>query len=154
MAPKPAAVENRTKTVTRWGQERRLEFIDFRLRWEQRLNRGDLTAFFGISVPQASLDIAKYTERASANLVYDRSSKVYVAGPSFEPLYAGTSSPSRFLNELLATEVGVLAPDASFVGWRPPLALAPSPGRALDAGVLAGLLSAIREGALPIDVPA
>lgn len=147
MAPKPAAVEKRTKTVSRWGQGRRLEFIDFRLRWEQRLNRGDLTAFFGISVPQASLDIAKYTEMAPANLVYDRSARVYVAGPLFKPLYAGTSSPSRFLNELLATEVGVLAPDASFVGWRPPLALAPSPGRALDAGVLAGLLSAIREGA-------
>jgi hypothetical protein len=129
---------------TRWGQVRRLEFVDFRLRWERRLNRADLTSFFGISVPQASLDIAKYAEMAPANLVYDRSAKLYVAGPTFTPLYPSTSSPSRFLNELLATEVGVLAPETSLVGWRPPLALTPSPGRSLDASVLAGLLGAIR----------
>jgi predicted DNA-binding transcriptional regulator YafY len=131
--------------TTKWGQGRRLEFVDFRLRWERRLNRADLTSFFGISVPQASLDIAKYTEMAPKNLVYDRSAKVYVAGPSFKPLYPSTSSPSRFLNELLATEVGVLEAEASLVGWRPSLAVAPSPGRALDASILAGLLSAIRE---------
>ena len=46
--------------VARWGQERRLEFIDFRLYWEGRINRSDLIDFFGISVPQASLDLAKY----------------------------------------------------------------------------------------------
>lgn len=143
LSPQPSSLHS----TTRWGQGRRLEFIDFRLRWEQRLNRADLTAFFGISVPQASLDIAKYAEMAPANLVYDRSAKVYVAGPSFAPLYPSTSSPSRFLNELLATEVGVLEPEASLVGWRPSLAIAPSPGRALDATVLAGLLSAIRERA-------
>jgi hypothetical protein len=45
-----------------WGQERRLEFIDFRLLWEGRLNRADITTFFRISVPQASLDLAKYQE--------------------------------------------------------------------------------------------
>lgn len=130
--------------ITRWGQGRRLEFVDFRLRWERRLNRADLTSFFGISVPQASIDIAKYAEMAPANLVYDRSAKLYVAGPTFTPLYPSTSSPSRFLNELLATEVGVLAPETSLVGWRPPLAVTPSPGRSLDASVLAGLLGAIR----------
>ncbi|MCP5285419.1 MAG: WYL domain-containing protein [Burkholderiaceae bacterium] len=134
-------------SATSWGQGRRLEFIDFRLRWEQRLNRADLTSFFGISTPQASIDIAKYAEMAPANLVYDRSAKVYVAGSAFAPLFPSTSSPSRFLNELLATEVGVLAPESSLVGWRPSLAVAPSPGRALDATILAGLLSAIREGA-------
>ena len=145
MPQKPPPSLSGQSSATRWGQGRRLEFIDFRLRWEQRLNRADLTSFFGISVPQASLDIAKYAEMAPANLVYDRSAKVYVAGPSFKPLYPSTSSPSRFLNELLATEVGVLEPEASFVGGRPSLAVAPSPGRALDATVLAGLLSAIRE---------
>lgn len=144
MPQSPAPPSTGLPSTTRWGQGRRLEFVDFRLRWEQRLNRADLTSFFGISVPQASLDIAKYTEMAPANLVYDRSAKVYVARPSFKPLYPSTSSPSRFLNELLATEVGVLERETSLVGWRPSLAVAPSPGRALDATVLAGLLSAIR----------
>lgn len=147
MPQSPAPQPSGQHATTRWGQGRRLEFIDFRLRWEQRLNRADLTSFFGISVPQASIDIAKYTEMAPGNLVYNRSAKVYVAGPSFKPLYPSTSSPSRFLNELLATEVGVLEAEASLVGWRPSLAVAPSPGRALDASILAGLLSAIREKA-------
>ena len=42
----------------RCGQERRFEFIEFRLLWDGRLNRADLTAYFGISVPQASMDLA------------------------------------------------------------------------------------------------
>lgn len=130
----------------RWGQERRLEFIDFRLRWDGRLNRGDLIAFFGISVPQASKDIARYAELAPENLQYDASAKVYAAAPGFRPLYA-TSSPSRYLSDLLASEIGVLEPDASFVGWRPPVAYVPAPGRALDADTLVLLLRAVREGA-------
>ncbi|MEN1403023.1 hypothetical protein AAIH02_32695, partial [Pseudomonas aeruginosa] len=62
-----------------WGLESRLQFIDFRLRWERRINRMDLTEHFAISVPQASLDIAKYTELAPNNLTYDRRSKTYTA---------------------------------------------------------------------------
>ena len=38
----------------RWGIERRLEFIEFRLYWEGRVNRADLTSVFGISTVQAS----------------------------------------------------------------------------------------------------
>lgn len=128
----------------RWGQERRLEFIDFRLRWDGRLNRADLIAFFGISVPQASKDIARYMELAPTNLHYDASARVYVAAPAFRPVY-GTSSPSRYLSDLLASEIGVLEPEASFVGWRPPIAHVPAPGRALDADTLALLLRAVRE---------
>lgn len=130
--------------MSRWGQDRRLEFIDFRLRWDRRLNRGDVMAFFGISMPQASLDIARYLELAPGNLIYDRSAKVYVATPGFEPLFP-TSSPSRYLNELLAAETGVLSAESSFLGWRPPVAFVPVPGRALSADTLATLLRAVRE---------
>lgn len=129
----------------RWGQERRLEFIDFRLRWDGRLNRGDLIAFFGISVPQASKDIARYGEMAPRNLQYDASAKVYVATERFRPIFP-TSSASRYLSDLLASEIGVLAPDASFVGWRPPVAYAPTPSRALDSQTLVLLLRAVRGG--------
>ncbi len=68
----------------------------------------DLTEYFGISVPQASLDIAKYTELAPNNLTYDRSSKTYTAAPSFRPLYQ-RSSAQRYLAELLATKMGWLS---------------------------------------------
>jgi hypothetical protein len=142
------AFENSASTIGEspkgpWGQDRRLEFIDFRLRWDGRLNRSDLVDFFGISVPQASLDIARYLEGAPANMQYDRGARVYRATDSFAPLYA-TSHPSRYLNELLSVATGVLDPEASFVGWRPPLATIPVPGRTMNVDALVCILRAIR----------
>lgn len=132
------------RSTSRWGQERRLEFIDWRLRWDGRLNRSDLTAFFEISVPQASLDIAKYLELAPQNTAYDRSAKVYLAQPTFHPLYSSTS-PQRFLNELIAQATGVFPSELSFVGWTPTVDVAPSPGRVVSVDVLLPLLQAIRK---------
>lgn len=132
------------KANARWGQERRLAFIDFRLRWEGRINRSDLTEFFGISVPQASLDIARYTELAPENLVYDRSSRVYQATAEFHPVHAATQ-PQRYLNELLASATGVLEREDSFIGWQPPIDSVPQPGRGVAADMLSTLLKAIRE---------
>jgi hypothetical protein len=132
------------KPTTRWGQDRRLEFVDFRLRWDGRINRSDLMAFFGISVPQASLDIARYLDLAPANAVYDRSSKVYLATDRFTPLFPA-NQPERYLNELLARTTGVLQPELSFLGWAPPVAAVPSPNRALPVDTLVALLSAIRK---------
>lgn len=140
-APQPSL----GRSSGRWSQDRRLEFIDFRLRWDGRLNRGDLTDFFGISVPQASLDIAKYMELAPGNLTYDRSSRTYVASTSFSPLFPA-SDAERYLNELLAKCSGLNAEQNSFLAWAPPVATVPSPGRTLRADVLVGLLRAIREG--------
>jgi hypothetical protein len=128
-----------------WGQERRLEFIDFRLRWDGRLNRSDLMSFFGISVPQASKDISRYSDMAPGNLQYDPSGKTYLATGGFAPLFPA-SSPSRYLSDLLASEIGVLQPEASFVGWRPPVGFVPTPGRALSAQTLVTLLRAVRAG--------
>ena len=86
-----------------WGQERRLEFIDFRLLWEGRLNRADITTFFRISVPQASLDLAKYQEIAPRNMVYDRTQKAYVTTPDFKPVFSSFDS-NHYLNELLGRD--------------------------------------------------
>ncbi|WP_081862537.1 helix-turn-helix transcriptional regulator [Chromobacterium haemolyticum] len=132
------------KPSPRWGQDRRLAFIDFRLRWEGRINRSNLTDFFGISVPQASLDIARYIELAPQNLIYDRSSRVYQTTADFHPLYT-TTQPQQYLNELLASATGILEPDTSFIGWRPPVDSVPHPGRGVVAEILFALLKAIRE---------
>lgn len=132
------------RAPNQWGPERRLEFIDFRLRWDGRINRSDLTGFFGISVPQASLDIAKYLELAPKNALYDRSSKVYLASEAFQPLYP-SNEPSRYLNEALARATGVLQPELSFLGWTAPMAVVPSPMRTVPVDVLIPLLRAIRE---------
>ncbi|MBJ2180175.1 WYL domain-containing protein [Pseudomonas veronii] len=137
-----------TATATRtgrWGQERRLEFIDFRLLWERKLNRSDLTSFFGISVPQASLDFAAYQELAPENMVYDRTLKAYVAGPDFKPALANPD-PGHYLNELLQRGIGNIAPSDSFIGWAPPVASLPSPTRQVDQQILIKLIKALQVG--------
>ena len=130
-----------------WGQGRRLEFVDFRLRWTGRMNRSDLTAFFGISVPQASLDIAKYLEMAPGNATYDRSAKAYAATPTFAPLFPG-NSPAKYLDELLGRTTGVLQAELSFLGWAPEVAIANNPSRSVPADTLSEVLSAIRDGSV------
>lgn len=129
---------------TRSGQDRRLAFIDFRLRWEGRINRSNLTDFFGISVPQASLDIARYRELMPQNLEYNQSLRVYLATGNFNPLYPETQ-PDHYLNELLAATEGTGQPDTSFIGWKPPVDSVPRPGRTVAATTLVTLLMAIKE---------
>lgn len=128
---------------TTWGQERRLEFIDFRLRWEGTVNRADLRAHFGISTPQASLDIAKYAKLAPKNLAYDRRSRTYRAGEQFTPLSEETS-PQRYLNEVFACSQGMLDRQTSYIGWMPPFAGVPVPSRHVPAETLSLLVGAMR----------
>ena len=142
---------NPTARTGRWGQDRRLEFIDFRLFWEGRLNRSDLTTFFRISVPQASLDLAAYQELAPGNMVYDRTQKTYVAASTFAPALTSPDS-SHYLNELLWREIGTVAASDSFIGWAPPVASLPSPTRQVDTQILISLIRALQKGeALTVD---
>lgn len=129
-----------------WGLDRRLQFIDFRLRWEGRLNRTDLSEHFGISTPQASLDIARYLELAPSNLEYDRSSRTYVAGASFKPLFP-RSSARRYLAELHAKTTGLLEHGASFIGHAPAMDTAPSPWRAVSDEIVHAVVRAIQDKA-------
>lgn len=128
----------------RWGQERRLEFIDSRLYWEGRLNRPALTDFFGISVQQASLDLAEYMRMAPHNTVYDLSQKTYLATEQFQPIFTDPSS-ARYLAELYALTTGVLAADMSFLGWTPSADIVRHPTRLVPQAVLRQTLTAIRE---------
>ncbi|MET3650691.1 helix-turn-helix transcriptional regulator [Dyella japonica] len=128
----------------RWGQDRRLEFIDTRLAWEGRLNRSALTDFFSISIPQASLDLAKYMDLAPANMQYDPSQKTYVAQASFKPVFAEATS-DRYLAELYALTLKVLSPDLSFLGATPETDVVRHPARSVPENYLRQTLSAIRE---------
>lgn len=127
-----------------WGQGRRLEFIDFRLRWDKTFNRSDLTTHFGISVPQASMDIARYTQLAGHNLSYDRSLRTYRATDGYAPV-VGNTTPQRYLDELLACEQGLLTEQDSYIGWRPPFAAVPVLSRLVESRTLSLLLDSIRE---------
>ena len=94
----------------RWSVEQRLEFIDFRLFWEGRVNRSDLVDHFGVSVPQASADLTQYQEQAKGNAVYDKYQKTYVAGPRFRPVFFEPSA-DRYLAQLRMLESDLLSED-------------------------------------------
>ncbi len=127
-----------------WGRDRRLEFIDYRLRWDGQINRINLTDFFGISIPQASLDLTMYTKLAPNNLEYDPRARVYRATDSFHSIYE-TSSLERYLDDLLRVAVQPEALHESFLGWHSPVSSIPRLGRRLDADVVGEILKAIRE---------
>jgi hypothetical protein len=131
--------------ATRWGHRRRLEFIDFRLLWDGRLNRKELVAFFGISIQQASLDLARYIKIAPKNLRYDSSEKVYRATVHFKPAFLPADS-DVFLSQLLALAEGTLPASASFVGWQPPYDVVRFPSRSIHPDVLARVVQGIRNG--------
>ena len=98
----------RGRSNLRWGVERRLEFIEFRLYWEGRMNRGDLMEAFGVSVNQASTDLNRYLRLAPENMVYDKSARTYVRSSFFSPLFLRLDA-DRYLSELRSVRSGMLA---------------------------------------------
>lgn len=128
---------------TRWSTERRLEFIEFRLYWEGRVNRSDLVDFFGISVPQASSDLTHYQGAAEGNIVYDKTAKTYVAASKFKPVFFDPSA-DRYLAELRLLNAGLLSDDETWVSRPPGHAIVPTLRRRLDPRILRNFLDAIR----------
>ena len=142
-SPQDRAVDT---SPVKWSQERRLQFIDFRLQWDGRINRRDVMDFFKISVPQASADIARYAEIAPGNLEYDTRSRTYVATPAYAPHYE-SSGARQYLSHLLALERQILTSDQAFLAFRPPMASVPLPSRTVEPKTLALLLQSIAERA-------
>jgi hypothetical protein len=130
------------------GQHRRLEFIEFRLLWEGKINRSELVRFFGVSIQQASLDFAKYMEIAEGNMAYDRSEKVYRATPRFQPRFIVPELQTQtYLNQVALLTSGILSPLESFVGTRPPCDVVTLPIRRVRWEILQPVLWAIRDRA-------
>lgn len=129
----------------RWGQARRIAFIDLRLQYDGRLNRRDLIDFFGISVPQASSDLAEYVKIAPGNMEYDPSARVYKAQPGFLPV-SGRATSSQYLFELYGLERGLLTRDESFIGYVPLTGIVGTPARPIAATEIATWVRAIRDG--------
>jgi WYL domain len=127
-----------------WSVEQRQAFIEERLFWLGEVNRTDLVRRFGVSMSQASGDIARYLARAPKGVAYDKSAKRYVAGEGFRPVLAAPGA-KRFLGELRLVDLGVLAVADTMLGVLPPFAAAPVLERAVDPFVLRAVLRAIRE---------
>jgi hypothetical protein len=139
--------ESTDSGAVRWSQERRLQFIDFRLRWEGRINRRDLTDFFKISVPQASADLSRYTALAPENLQYDTRSRSYVSTEDFVPQFESTGA-RQYLSQLLALEQRIVSSDQAFLAFKPSMASIPLPTRTIESTTLAVMLRVIADRAM------
>jgi hypothetical protein len=128
----------------RWNVKRRLEFIEFRLFWEGKLNRRDLIDFFGISIPQATADLKQYSEIAPENLKYDSVEKAYVAPPHFAPQISDPLG-NHYLAQLRMLASGVISREESWIGEVPGYETIPLVARTVDAGRLRRVLKAIRD---------
>ena len=132
-------------TALKWGVERRLEFIEFRLLWEGGVNRSDIIQMFDVSVPQASKDLTLYQERAPQNAVYDKSAKRYVASAQFAPIFL-RPDPDGYLSRLRSLAEGLTSHSESWIANPPQTDIALTPRREVDAGVLQAILGAVRSG--------
>ena len=126
----------------RWGVERRLEFIEFKLFWEGHVNRGDLIDKFEISVNQASTDLNRYLGLSPDNMYYDKSAKTYVRSPEFTPQFIQPDA-SRYLSQLHSLGEGILEPSESWIGTLPSFDAAPTPARGVNAKTLRTVVAAI-----------
>lgn len=133
----------RQRKKERWSVERRLDFIDFRLYWEGRVNRSDLIEFFGVSVPQASADLTMYQEIAKDNAVYNKTLKTYVAGPKFKPVFFEPSA-EQYLAQLRLMKSGILSEDESWAVSMPSYSIVPILRRRMEPVTLRRILDAIR----------
>jgi predicted DNA-binding transcriptional regulator YafY len=131
------------KLELRWGVERRLEFIEFRLFWEGHVNRGDLMDAFGVSVNQASTDLNRYIGMAPDNIVYDKSVRAYIRCSGFDPLFLKPDASSYF-SQLRSIADGILDRSDAWIGQLPPYDAAPTPARGVDAKTLRAVVAAIR----------
>ncbi|CAO3449067.1 WYL domain-containing protein [Azospirillum largimobile] len=136
-------MERDTASELRWGVERRLEFIEFRLFWEGHVNRGDLMDAFGVSINQASTDLNRYLGMAPDNMVYDKSARTYVRGARFAPLFLKPDA-SRYLSQLRSVADGILDQAAAWIGQLPPYDATPTPVRGVHAKILRSVVAAIR----------
>lgn len=131
------------RTYLRWGVQRRLKFIEFRLFWEDHVNRSDLIDVFGISVQQASTDLNRYLGMAPDNMVYDKSAKTYVRDSGFSPIFLQPDA-GRYLSQLRSVADGILDTSEAWIGQFPAFDATPTPVRDVIAKTLRSMIAAIR----------
>ena len=93
------AVKNSIVANIRWGTQQRLKHLEQEIYWKGRINRQILAEQTGVSVSQASKDIAAYKALAKNNLIYDLTEKTYKTAPRFTPVFIETS-PHKFIETL------------------------------------------------------
>lgn len=131
------------KPNLRWGVERKLEFIEFRLFWEGYVNRGDIIDTFNVSVNQASTDLNRYLGLAPDNMSYDKSARTYVRTSAFKPLFLKPDA-SVYLSQVRSLSDGLLDKHEAWIGNIPDFGSIPFPARGVLPTVLRTIVIAIR----------
>jgi hypothetical protein len=131
------------KPNLRWGVERKLEFIEFRLFWEGYVNRGDIIDTFNVSVNQASTDLNRYLGLAPDNMSYDKSARTYVRTSAFKPLFLKPDA-SLYLSQVRSLSDGLLDKHEAWIGNIPDFGSIPFPARGVLPEVLRAIVIAIR----------
>ena len=138
------------KDDVRWGLAKRFELIEWRVYWDGRINRGEIEERFGVSTPQASLDLRAYQEAAPNNIRYDPTEKAYVPTETFEPRFLQLSADT-YLLQLNAIINGAIPALDTWFGSRPPAAAMPLVVRSVAPSVLRAVLKGI-EGGQELDI--
>ena len=89
----------------------RLVYLDRCLTWRGQVNRKDLIERFGISSPQAAIDLREYLERvATPKPRYDTVRKCYVANSHHRglPFVEDAGSPEEFVGHPTLSGLSVL----------------------------------------------
>jgi hypothetical protein len=127
-----------------WGQTRRFEFMEWKLFWEGRLNRRDIEEMFGVSTPQASVDLRNYRDTAGGNIIYDATEKGFLPSPDMRPQFLRVSA-NRLLLQLRAWLTGALQREDLWFRDLPPVDMTPDIVRHVDETLLRSLFRAIRQ---------
>lgn len=131
------------KSGLRWGVERKLEFIEFRLFWEGFVNRSDLIETFNESVNQASSDLNRYLAIAPDNMIYDKSARTYVRASGFTPRFLKPDA-SSYLSQIRSLADGLIDQHESWIGSTPDFGSISFPARSVLPTVLRAVVVAIR----------
>lgn len=126
-----------------WTQNRRFEFIEWKLFWEGQLNRSDLETQFEISTPQASVDLKRYRDMAGDNIAYDATEKAFVPTRRLVPRFLAPSA-DRLLLQLRALLSAALPRRDVWFKSLPAIDMAPDLVRHIDPDCLRVILQAIR----------
>ncbi|WP_168452281.1 helix-turn-helix transcriptional regulator [Sphingopyxis microcysteis] len=127
-----------------WTQNRRFEFIEWKLFWEGALNRSDLEDTFEISTPQASVDLRRYRELAGGNIEYDATNRSFRPTPDIKLSFLKASA-DRLLLQLRAFLSGALPRREVWFRDIPAIGITPDIVRHVDADCLRMVLEAIRK---------
>lgn len=129
----------------KWNVKQRLIFIEYRLFWEETINRKDLIDTFGVSVPQASADIKMYKQHAPGNIYYDKSQRRYLITSKFEPVF-GPMDAHSYLSKLSLLSDGLIERDETYMGYIPEYSVVPSIDRVIDPYILKKIVKVLKDG--------